>query len=100
MSDKFEHDMREVFVREKRTYECSPIDLSAWHIVELRVPAIRRIYADAKEELAWLKGRNINYRYGTFSVQGDVGHKLMHRFYFPPEQARDAMLFKLTWGGV
>ena len=79
--------------------EFKRIDLTAWHVVELPVATRDYLTANVDQQCSWLKERDINHRWGNFSVEGDVGHRMVFRFFFPPEQVRDAMLFKLTWGG-
>lgn len=92
--------MNDLLVRNGQLYEIKPVDLTEWHVIDIPIELATYLYTDPDAELAWLKERDIKHRYGTVSYEGDVGHKLAYRFYFPPEQARDAMLFKLIWGGA
>lgn len=73
-------------------------ELTDWHIVETTLDWDMMFDCTPTKQLAWLNERGVSFRYGVFS-RGSRQKQAFNRFYVPPEKARDAMLFKLTWGG-
>lgn len=71
-------------------------DVTDWIAVDLDAQWDRFWHADPfldAHERGW------EFRAVNTWKQGIVGHQGVTRFLFPPEDADNAMLFKLTWGG-
>lgn len=52
------------------------------------------------EQYAFVKERGWEFRVANVPREQTVGHVYVTRFFFPPHDPDNAMLFKLTWGGV